>query len=72
MFSAVVHKELASAEGYFVEHLAQNDYYAAGETRPGQWIGVGGERLGLSAGQHVTREQFMRCARTSIRKPANS
>jgi conjugative relaxase-like TrwC/TraI family protein len=58
MFSAVVHKELASAEGYFVEHLAQNDYYAAGETRPGQWIGVGAERLGLNRGQHVTREQF--------------
>ena len=36
MFSALVHKELASAEGYFVEHLAQNDYYAAGEIRPGQ------------------------------------
>ncbi|HLH54019.1 MAG TPA: MobF family relaxase [Verrucomicrobiae bacterium] len=58
MFSAVVHKDLASAEGYFVEHLAQNDYYAAGEIRPGRWIGVGAERLGLSAGQHVTREQF--------------
>jgi conjugative relaxase-like TrwC/TraI family protein len=58
MFSAVVHKDLASAEGYFVEHLAQNDYYAAGEIRPGQWIGVGAERLGLSAGQNVTREQF--------------
>ncbi len=58
MISAVVHKELASAEGYFVEHLAQNDYYAAGEIRPGQWIGVGAQRLGLNSGQHVTREQF--------------
>jgi conjugative relaxase-like TrwC/TraI family protein len=58
MFSAVSHKKLASAEGYFVEHLAQNDYYAAGEIRPGQWIGVGAERLGLNSGQHVTREQF--------------
>jgi conjugative relaxase-like TrwC/TraI family protein len=58
MFSAVVHKELAAAEGYFVEHLAQNDYYAAGEIRPGQWIGVGAELLGLSAGQNVSREQF--------------
>ncbi len=38
--------------------MTQNDYYAAGEIRPGQWIGVGTERLGLGAGQHVTREQF--------------
>ncbi len=58
MFTAVAHKELASAEGYFVEHLAQNDYYAAGEIRPGQWIGAGTERLGMSEGQRVTREQF--------------
>src|SRR5437870_4938642 len=58
MFSAVAHKNLAAAEGYFVEHLAQNDYYAAGEIRPGQWIGAGAERLGLKDGQDVTREQF--------------
>ena len=57
MFSAVSHKKLASAEGYFVEHLVQNDYYAAGEIRPGQWIGAGAERLGLNSGQHVTRER---------------
>jgi conjugative relaxase-like TrwC/TraI family protein len=58
MFSAVVHKNLAAAEGYFVEHLAQNDYYAAGEIRPGEWLGVGAAQLGLSTGQTVTREQF--------------
>jgi conjugative relaxase-like TrwC/TraI family protein len=58
MFSAVAHKNLAAAEGYFVEHLAQNDYYAAGEIRPGQWLGVGAAQLGLGAGQLVTREQF--------------
>lgn len=56
MFTAVAHKKLASAEGYFAEHLEQNDYYAAGEIRPGQWIGVGAERLGLK--QIVSREQF--------------
>ena len=39
MFTAVAHKNLAAAEGYFDEHLSQNDYYAAGELRPGQWIG---------------------------------
>ncbi|MGO8766659.1 MAG: MobF family relaxase [Limisphaerales bacterium] len=56
MFSAVAHKNLADARKYFDEHLAQNDYYAAGEIRPGQWIGAGAERLGLK--DHVTREQF--------------
>jgi conjugative relaxase-like TrwC/TraI family protein len=56
MFSAVAHKNLADAESYFDEHLAQNDYYAAGEIRPGQWIGTGAERLVLSG--QVTREQF--------------
>ncbi len=56
MFTAVAQKKLAKAESYFDEHLAQNDYYAAGEIRPGQWIGAGAERLGLN--QTVTREQF--------------
>ena len=56
MFTAVAQKNLADAEGYFDEHLAQNDYYAAGEIRPGQWIGAGAERLGLT--NAVTREQF--------------
>lgn len=56
MFTAIAQKYLADAEKYFEEHLAQNDYYAAGEIRPGQWIGVGAERLGLQ--NVVTREQF--------------
>jgi conjugative relaxase-like TrwC/TraI family protein len=56
MFTAVAHKNLTDAESYFVEHLSQNDYYAAGEIRPGQWIGVGAEQLGLDG--QVTREQF--------------
>jgi conjugative relaxase-like TrwC/TraI family protein len=56
MFTAVAHKNLADAEKYFDEHLAQNDYYAAGEIRSGQWIGAGAERLGLK--EAVTREQF--------------
>jgi len=56
MFTAVAHKNLADAEKYFDEHLAQNDYYAAGEIRPGQWIGAGAERLGLE--EAVTRDQF--------------
>jgi len=56
MFTAVAHKNLTDAEKYFDEHLAQNDYYAAGEIRPGQWIGSGAERLALK--EAVTREQF--------------
>ncbi len=56
MFTAVAHKNLAGAEGYFDEHLSQNDYYTPGEIRPGQWIGTGAEQLGLS--NTVTREQF--------------
>jgi TrwC relaxase len=58
MFTAVAHKSLAGAEGYFVEHLSQNDYYADGEIHPGQWIGVGTDRLGLKAGKFANREQF--------------
>ena len=56
MFTAVAQKNLADAEKYFDEHLEQNDYYSAGEIRPGQWIGAGADRLGLK--EHVTREQF--------------
>jgi conjugative relaxase-like TrwC/TraI family protein len=56
MFSAIAHKNLADARKYFDEHLAQNDYYAAGEIRPGQWMGAGAERLGLK--DNVTRDQF--------------
>ena len=43
MFTALAHKNLADAEKYFDEHLTQNDYYAAGENRAGQWIGMVGE-----------------------------
>jgi conjugative relaxase-like TrwC/TraI family protein len=56
MFTAIAHKNLADAEQYFDEHLAQNDYYAAGEIRPGQWIGADADRLGLK--NVITRDQF--------------
>jgi conjugative relaxase-like TrwC/TraI family protein len=65
MFTAVAQKNLADAESYFDEHLAQNDYYAAGEIRPGQWIGIGTARLGLNSA--VTREQF--CALCENQNP---
>ena len=44
MFTATALKNLADAREYYDEHLAQNDYYAAGEVRPGQWIGAGAHR----------------------------
>ena len=56
MCTAIAQKNLANAESYFDEYLAQNDYYAAGEIRPGQWIGAGAERLGLN--NAVTHDQF--------------
>ena len=56
MFTVVAQKNVGNAESYFDEHLSQNDYYAAGEIRPGQWIGAGAEKLGLKS--EVTREQF--------------
>jgi conjugative relaxase-like TrwC/TraI family protein len=65
MFTAIAQKNLADAEKYFEEHLTQNDYYAAGEIRPGQWIGIGTERLGLK--NDVTREQF--CALCENQNP---
>lgn len=35
------------ARRYFVEGLASDDYYRAGTELPGQWVGLGAERLGL-------------------------
>lgn len=59
MFTAVAHKNLASVEGYFNEHFTQNDYYATGEVRPGQWIGRGIEPLGLDLQSPVSRKAFV-------------
>ena len=58
MFTAIAHKNVEAAKGYFSEHLSQNDYYSAAEVKPGRWIGTGAERLGLH--DLVTREAFDR------------
>jgi len=58
MFTVVSQKNLTDAKRYFEEHLTRNDYYAAQEIHPGQWIGLGAERLGLAAGQEVGFEPF--------------
>jgi len=39
---------LADAKKYFKEHLAVGDYYAEGQTIPGQWFGQGAVDLGMS------------------------
>jgi len=58
MFTVVAQKNLPDAKRYFEEHLIRNDYYAAEEIHPGQWIGLGAERLGLAAGQEVGCKPF--------------
>ena len=62
MFTAIAHKNLTDAEQYFDEHLAQNDYYAAGEIRPGQRIGAGADRLGLK------KRRYARTISCALRK----
>jgi conjugative relaxase-like TrwC/TraI family protein len=59
MFSGVPQKHRAAAESYFDEHLSHNDYYTQEQTKHGQWLGIGAERLGLQAGGVVTRESFL-------------
>jgi conjugative relaxase-like TrwC/TraI family protein len=49
---------LADAKKYFKEHLAVGDYYAEGQTVPGQWIGKGAADLGLSG--VTTTDEFVR------------
>ncbi len=49
---------LADAKKYFKEHLAVGDYYAEGQSIPGQWIGKGAEDLGLSG--VTTADEFVR------------
>jgi conjugative relaxase-like TrwC/TraI family protein len=46
------------AKKYFKEHLAVGDYYAEGQTVPGQWIGKGAADLGLSG--VTTTDEFVR------------
>ena len=58
MFTVATQRDMGRAKDYFDEHLSMNDYYTAEELRPGQWIGLGGEHLGLQAGAAVVREPF--------------
>jgi conjugative relaxase-like TrwC/TraI family protein len=46
------------AKKYFKEHLAVGDYYAEGQTVPGQWIGQGAADLGLCG--VTTPDEFVR------------
>jgi conjugative relaxase-like TrwC/TraI family protein len=58
MFTVAVQRDLSRAQEYFDEHLSVNEYYTAEDLRPTQWIGLGTQRLGLQAGQPVTRAAF--------------
>jgi conjugative relaxase-like TrwC/TraI family protein len=60
MFTGVSQKHRQAAETYFDEHLSHNDYYTQGQTQHGQWIGNGAERLGLTPGNIVTRDEFLK------------
>ena len=60
MFTAKPQKHRAAATTYFDEHLSQNDYYAQNESQAGHWIGQGAERLGLTPGETVTRDVFLK------------
>src|SRR5438128_6379119 len=60
MFTVVTQKNLGDAKRYFQEHLTRNDYYTAEEIRPGQWIGLGAQRLGLDTTRAVSCEEFER------------
>jgi conjugative relaxase-like TrwC/TraI family protein len=60
MFSGIPQKNRAAAETYFDEHLSHDDYYSQGDTEHGHWIGSAAERLGLTPGEVVTREAFLK------------
>ena len=60
MFTAKPQKHRAAATTYFDEHLSHNDYYAQNESQAGHWIGQGAERLGLTPGETVTRDVFLK------------
>ena len=51
---------LTNARDYFREHLCVGDYYAAGQTISGEWIGRGAAMLGL-AGQVHEKEFLQLC-----------
>jgi conjugative relaxase-like TrwC/TraI family protein len=49
---------LGDAKKYFKEHLAVGDYYAEGQSIPGQWFGQGAADLGLNG--ITTSDEFAR------------
>ena len=49
---------LGDAKKYFKEHLVVGDYYAEGQTVPGQWFGQGAAELGLNG--ITTADEFTR------------
>jgi conjugative relaxase-like TrwC/TraI family protein len=55
--TAKVQYNLASAKGYFTDHLAVGDYYEEGQKTAGQWFGQGAQNLKLIG--HVKADDFV-------------
>ncbi|MGA2051714.1 MAG: MobF family relaxase [Opitutales bacterium] len=60
MFTIKPQVNRAVATSYFDEHFSCNDYYSQGETKAGRWFGNAAPRLGLKAGEVVSREVFFK------------
>ncbi len=57
MIRPKVQLNLANAREYFREHLCVGDYYAAGHTVTGEWLGHGAAQLGLTGA--VAEKEFL-------------
>lgn len=61
MLTAKAQYSLGNAEKYFKEHLSAGDYYAEGNHVPGEWFGVGANKLKLSG--KVRLDDFVKLCR---------
>ena len=57
MLTFTPQSNLRNAREYFENHLAVGDYYSKGQVVPGEWMGVGAERLGLAG--IVGKDEFV-------------
>lgn len=57
MLKPKIQLSLERAKKYFEEHMSVGDYYSEGLRVPGEWFGLGAEKLGLKG--QVTKEAFL-------------
>lgn len=57
MLTFTPQSNLRNAREYFENHLVVGDYYSQGQVVPGEWMGVGAERLGLAG--IVGKDEFV-------------